>query len=205
MNIFQDISDLLLVGFLFSPPYGWFAVIALLFLGGALKEYFSTEEGKVKWQAIVANNRRITFVSVFVLIAVVMLFQFMTSGSHGQCSRDGKSPTDEEFIRVALRGNIRLLTFPNEVTDLAEKEKIINSFLSKNPDCCKVFRERSDELEWMSWADWRDSVVVRARNEKSLNALRRGEKIFVDDGISYARVNNCLHGTHVIEEMIPGG
>jgi len=168
----------------------------------------STERGKQKWRDFshsVDGKKRVALVSVAVFFAVAILLHLFISSTHGYCEKEGKYHTDEEYIRVALKGNIRLLTYPNEVKDPAKIDKIITNFLSKNPDCCKVFWEWDDELRGVSWLTWSSMIIVRIRNEKSLNAHRHGEKIVIDDGAYYATVDNCLGGSKVINELIPGG
>ncbi|MDD5057464.1 MAG: hypothetical protein PHQ60_06300 [Sideroxydans sp.] len=212
MRFIQDIGDLLLAGFLFSP-YGWIALL----LGGiffmAVREEMTTEEGKRRWQGcaqLVRGRKRIALVSIVAIIALVLSFQFMTSGSHGRCSKDGKYPTDEEFIKAALA--MLLYKFdPSNVEQGSElAKKLAADYWAKNPDCCKVFRERADEDEGvraLSWVIWRNGVVVQIRRDESLKAFRRGEKRLFDVGLNYVYVGNCGGGGYgdAMLEITPGG
>lgn len=216
MRVIQNIGDLILLALL-SPAWVWITLFGVVFLGGAFvlatREAVSTEEGRRKWQDFVHSKlgkKKLALASIFSIIVVGSIFSFITSGSHGHCSLDGRHHSDEEFIRAALKGNMGLLTFPEVVSDPAQKDRIITEFLAKNPDCCKVFRDWyselwSSELGDLSWFTWNNNVVVRIRNEKSLKAYRRGEKVLLDEGLYYATVDNCLQGTHAIIELIPGG
>lgn len=221
MRIIQDIGDLIIVA-LISPPLGWVALVGvLIFLVAILVAIYKTKRNlteKMYWwggMRSAAGKKRLVIVSAIIAVTAVVLFQIATSSSEGICYhglnaresvKEPYSPSDEEFIRAALASNIALITsYQSKITAPVEKDKVIADFLKGNPDCCKVFRKRSDELGWMSWVEWRDSVVVRIRNEESLKDMRRGESPLIDDGIYYARVNNCSLGAEVIIEMIPGG
>ncbi len=206
MRILQDIGDLLLLALI--SPMAWAALTGLLFLTFAIGEARSTEEGSRRWRDYVhsgAGRRRIAAASILLVVVAIALFRLITAGSHGYCATGGKHHSDEEYIRVALKGNIGLLVFPRKIEDPVEADKLITNFLVRNPDCCKVFRARDSEVGNMSWVWWRNNVVVRIRNEESLKEYRRGEKIAVDNGLYYATVDNCLDGSHVIMELIPGG
>lgn len=165
-----------------------------------------------KWQGyaqLIRGRRRIALVSVAAFFVVVMSFQSMTSGSHGRCLKDGKYPTDEEFIKAALY--MLLYKFdPNleQASELAKKRAA--DYWAKNPDCCKVFREHIDDDEGiraLSWMIWRDGVVVQTRRDESLKAFRRGEKRLSDVGLNYVYVGNCGGGGYgdAMLEITPGG
>jgi hypothetical protein len=215
MRLIQDIGDLTLVGFLFTP-YGWIALLLAGMFFMAVREEMSTEKGKKKWQGysqFVRGKKRIALVSVAAIIALALTSQFMTSGSHGQCSKDGKYPTDEEFIKAALRNDpVALFKLdPSKIVQYADQiPQLAENYLAHNPDCCKVFRKRESEVSELSWSYWRDGVVVRVRTEKSLKEFGSGTKgltgtgYVLDDGIGYVYVGNC-GGVTSIPELTPGG
>ena len=214
MSVFQDIGDLLLLA-LFTPPWGWIGLLGLLFVTGmivlAIREARSTEEGKQKWRNYTHSSmgkKKIVLATVFAVITVAMLLRFMTSGSHGYCTRKGKEHTDEQFIKAALASDAKFifkLDDPNKVMNHVLIGKLVNDYYAKYPDCCKVFRERRDEVGSLSWLEWRNGVVVRIRDEQSLKAYRNGIKRLVDYGLIYVWVDNCSLGTDIIPEITPGG
>ncbi|HKB59203.1 MAG TPA: hypothetical protein VKC56_04070 [Gallionellaceae bacterium] len=216
MNIFQGTGDTIIMG-IFFPPLGWITFLGLFMWCGiifwALRAGVPVSEGKRNWQGYVhspSGKKRIVVVSVAsILMGVVpIVVMSVMSGSHGLCGRDGKFHTDREFIRAALMSQARFfvkLDTPNQVTDYVLMDKLVSDYLSNNPDCCEVFRERTEELEAMSWVMWKDSVVVKMRTEENLKAFRRGEKRIPDRGLYYVLVDNCLYGTDVINKLSPGG
>lgn len=226
-DVIQDINEILELASMATPLWRFaiylalvwslLIVAALIFLGLRIARRCVVGE-RENWREILHSTlvevlsslpaRGIALVAIILVVAFLSDFTYERIGSSsagGNCSKDGKRHTDEEFIKVALRGNIGLLTFPKKVSDPYVVDQIISDFLAKNPDCCKVFREPDAELGEVTRSIWRDSIVVRIRNEKSLNALRRGEKVVVDEGLYYATVDNCLQGNHVINELVPGG
>lgn len=216
MSIFQGIEDFIFKG-IFFPPLGWITFLGLFMWCGIMfwvvRAGVPVSEGKRNWQGYVhspSGKKRIVIVSVASILMGVVPIAVMSvmSGSQGLCGKDGKYHTDQEFIKAALISQARFfvkLDAPSQVTDYVLMDKLVSEYLSNNPDCCEVFRERTDELESMSWVMWKGSVVVKMRNEESLKAFRRGEKRMVDSGLYYVLVDNCLYGTDVINELSPGG
>lgn len=207
MRILQDICDLILLALI--SPMAWAALTGLLFLTFAIREARSTEEGSRKWRDYVhsgAGRRRIAAASILLVVVAIALFRFITAGSHGYCATDGTYRKDEDFVRAALvsDANFMFRLSPSEVTDRTLIEKVVDKYMKENPDCCKVFRVREDEVGELSWIMWLDGVVVRIRNEESLTAFRAGTKRPFDVGLRYVWVGNCLVGADVIPEITPG-
>jgi len=133
---------------------------------------------------------------LIISISLLVGCEFFRPKSDGFCKSNLRFTSDAEFIRYSLMGYTRILK-------IAATEDAIDNFLTKYPDCCTVYRDRTEEIEMISRSIWWDGVVVRLRSEASTQSVRRGEPPVGNDVLVV--VNNCLTGTEQLTEYMTGG
>ena len=74
----------------------------------------------------------IKFTIVVSLLGMV-LYLFLTADPPGYCSEQKRFLSDEEFIEIAVRDEIKKMNIDGS-------EESIRSFHAKHPDCCRVSR-----------------------------------------------------------------
>lgn len=114
--------------------------------------------------------------------------------SDGICERTGLRTSDAEFIETAVWHYHRVL-------GVEGNEGAVLKYLRDNPGCCKVFRERTPEVERTDRSAWWGSVVIRMQRAKPQPVEGTN---FLDNAI-YVTVSNCRNGSEQLTEYLTGG
>lgn len=140
-------------------------------------------------------HKALAFGTVIVIaLAISYAMLLPPPRSDGICERTGSRTSDAEFIETAVWHYHRVL-------GVEGNERAVSDYLRDNPDCCKVFRERTPEVEATERSAWWGGVVVRMQRAKPQPIEGTN---FLGNAV-YVQVDNCRNGSEQLTEYLTGG
>lgn len=162
--------------------------------------------------------KQFSFLKLSVIAPILILVIFMIGFQEiisppGFCELNKKSYSDEFFIKAALV-NIKFNSLSSryqsqEFIDMKNSivvDKILTDYISRNPDCCKVYRHWGINVLKINPLLWHHSVLVEIRDEKSLSLMRAGgNNRPVNNGRYFVLVDDCLYGSELLVQYLSRG